>query len=415
MTTTARDEAHDLDPFGLLDPAIFDDPYGTYHLLRHADPVHWHPLLRAWVLTRYADVKSLLAQPEALSSARRRPFANTLLPEHRRLPMRTIDDYLAHWILNMDPPGHAALRSVFERWFGMSYVSTLEPRIRALIAELLESFVARGGGDFIADVAHPLPVTVIAEMVGVPASERARLLGWFAQLSSFFERGAGDDELLSATARTIEEIDEWIAALLALRKREPSDDIVSELARQATDGGTAAVTMRSMILLLLFGGHESSRSVLGNGTLWLLREPAQLRRLADEPRLLPRAIEEFLRIDGPFMRQDRVAARRIELAGGTREIAEGDHVILVLGAANHDPAQFAAPDELVIDRAANRHVAFGNGIHYCIGAGLARLELRITFEALVQVASRFRLTGRGARWRRHFNNRALSYLDLDYR
>ncbi len=400
------------DPFGLLEPTVFTDPYGTYHLLRHADPVHYHPLLGAWVLTRYADVVALLADP-ALVSSQHPASTRARLPERHRRLMATIDEYLAHWILDLDPPVHTPLRRLFNQWFTGAAVAALEPRIRASFAQLLGAFVARGGGDFVAEVAHPFPVGIIADMVGVPAGDRARMLDWFARLSQFFERGASDAELLAQTVAVIAEIDEWAEHLVAARRREPRDDVVSELAAAAQERGVAAVTVRAMILLMLFAGHESSRSVISSGLLALLEQPEQLERLRADPGLVPTAVEELLRYEGAFMRQNRVALQRIVLPGG-REIAAGEHIFLVLGAANRDPAQFFAPDRLIVDRRDNRHVAFGHGIHFCLGARLARAELRIAFEALAQ-APPMVLCGRGARWRPHFNNRGLAFLDLAVR
>jgi cytochrome P450 len=398
------------DPFGLLHSSVFDDPHGTYHILRATEPVYWHPLLQAWILTRYKDVLALLEDHGLLSSERRRPVATARLSEQQRQAMEPIDDYLRHWLLNTDPPVHTTLRDTLEPWFHSREIAAIESSACALAIDLFDRFKQRGGGDLIAQFAHPFPVTVIADMVGVPSEDRDRLLQWFAVLSSYFERGAGDSSILSETGVTIAEIDDWLTTLLNERRRQPRNDLISRLAHSnaVIDGGPRAV--RSTLLLLLFSGHESTRSTIGSGLLTLLSNPAAMQQLRANAKLIPRAVEEFLRLDGPFMRQDRVITRDYDIEG--KRLAAGQRVILVLGAANRDPQRFYAPDQLILDRRNNRHLAFGHGTHYCLGAHLARLELRIAFEIILTRSRHITFSGRGARWRPHFNNRSLSWLDI---
>jgi cytochrome P450 len=399
----------DGDPFGLLSPAIFRAPHDFYHVLRHADPVHWHPATASWILTAYSDVDSLLKRSDLLSSAERRQAARRRLDPARARAMAPIDAYLRDWVLDMDPPRHAPIRQHLNRWFTAKALERHEQGIRSLAAELADQFVKRGGGDLIALYAHPLPVRIIARMVGVPDDDLPRILDWFARMSRFFERGAADASLLADASAAIQEIDDWLAQLITLRRADPRDDVISDLARLPVPG-LSDRGVRSTLLLLLFSGHESSRATISNAILALLGTPSELERLRTQPALLGEAVEDFLRFDGPFMRQDRLAIANFELRG--KRIRRGERVVLVLGAANRDPARFHAPDSLILDRPDNHHVAFGHGIHFCLGSRLARMEIAIAVQALLDAAPALELGDRGYRWREHFNNRGLVYLDL---
>ncbi|WP_164913431.1 cytochrome P450 [Sphingomonas sp. UV9] len=397
------------DVFGLLQSSIFHAPHETYHLLRYADPIHWHDPTKSWLLTGYKEVHALLNRPDLLSSAARRPAARARLDTALRDALQPIDAYLCAWSLDLDPPAHTAVRHALNQWFTPALVRRHAAGIETLATSLAETFAAGGGGDLIGDFAHPFPVRIIAEIVGVPREDHALLLDWFARLSAFFERGTASTDAIGNAAEAIAQFDDWAKRLLDLRVRQPREDIVSALAAQKV-AGLDARGVRSTLLLLLFSGHESSRAMIGNALLALALEPREAQRLREAPELMKPAVEEFLRYDGPFMRQDRVAAADFELRG--RNIRRGDRVVLVLGAANRDPARFHAPDRLVLDRRDNHHVAFGHGIHSCLGSRLARLEIATAVHAVLRAMPTFRLGSDGYRWREHFNNRGLARLHL---
>lgn len=401
----------DLDAFGLYEPSIFQTPYETYHLLRHADPVHWDPITQSWIVTRYADVLALLNRPRQLSSALKRPAAAARSPAALKPLAAPLEAYLSHWLLDLDPPGHTRLRKALNVWFTGPALAAQAPRIHEIASEMALGFLETGG-DFVTGFAHPFPIRVIAEMVGVPGQDFPQLLDWFARLSAFFERGAADPAILGSAADVVSEFDAWLADLLAQRRSEPQPDLLSRLASDPNlDDLLTPVGLRSTILLLLFAGHESSRSALASAMLAFLEHPAALAALRREPQLLTAAVEEVLRFEGPFMRQDRVAADPLEIGG--RRIAAGDRVVLVLGAANRDPERFYAPDVFLVDRADNRHLAFGHGAHFCLGGVLARMEIAIGLNALLSTGATWKLGPRGYRWREHFNSRGLAWLDLE--
>jgi cytochrome P450 len=400
-----------LDRFGLLDPGIFVDPYSTYHLLRYEEPIHWSGMLNAWVLTRYADVSQLLTDPR-LSSARRRQAATAKLPEALQAALAPINGFLGHWLLHLDPPLHTALRSVFNEHFTKARVGRMAGRIGEIASELAEAMKPAGAANLISAFAHPLPVSVIAELMGIPRDDWPQLHEWFAELSLYFEIGPARPALLANTAATIAAIREYLARLLERKRRHPGEDVISALPRSVDGGGMTEEQCLSNILLFLFAGHESTRSTIGNGVLALLTHPESLATLRRTPALLPSAVEEILRFDGPFMRQDRAATEDIAIGG--RTIRAGQHVILVLGAANRDGAQFPNPDTFDITRRANAHLAFAQGAHYCIGAHLARLEIRIALETLLREFPRLRLSGKPIRWREHFNHRGMSVLPVAF-
>lgn len=397
------------DPYGLLSPQIFQSPHESYHLLRHADPVHWHEATASWILTSYGDIYHLINRPDLLSSAERRGAARRRLEGQRLKAMTVVDDYLRDWVLDLDPPRHTVIRQRLNRWFTAKALRPIQPRMRTLASELAAEFVARGGGDVVSGYAHPFPVRMIAEIVGVPDDDYPRLLDWFARLSLFFERGAGSLPIVADAVAVIGEVDAWLERLIESRRSQPRDDIISGLATgkvpELSERG-----LRSTLLLLLFGGHESSRATISNGILALLQSPRELARLRQYPDLIGPGIEEFLRFDGPFMRQDRLAIMDFEVRH--RRIRAGDRVVLVLGAGNRDPARFHAPDIFILDRPANQHLAFGHGIHFCLGSRLARIEIAIAIQALIAAAPGLQIGPGGYRWREHFNNRGLAHLDL---
>jgi hypothetical protein len=396
------------DIYGLLSPQIFDDPHSTYHLLRYDQPVHWSELLGCWLLTRYKDVHAML-RDRRVSSARRRPTATATLPEQAREKMVPIDDFLAMWMLNTDGPEHMRLRLLVNQFFTQREIDKLRPYIQTVADSLIDGFADAGLADVVADFAYPLPVTIIAEMIGFPSSDRAMLVAWFKHMAMYFQVGPARMQILEAMSRTIDEVKDYLRKLIEEKRKRPMDDILSKLAASSELGSEQLL---SMCVLLLFSGHESTAALIGTSTLALLQHPAQAALLEAEPALMLPAIEEFLRMDGPFIRQDRVAASTIII--DDKVINSGDRVVLVLGAANRDPTRFHNPDRLDIRRRDNDHVAFGAGTHFCLGAQLARLETQIAMGTLLGRLTKLRFEGDGLRWREHYNHRGLLTLPVSF-
>jgi cytochrome P450 len=365
-----------------LSARAIQDPYPTYARLRARSPVHRSRLLEAWVFTCYADVEAILRDY--------RRFSN--MPSNRRAPRRR-RIYVpprADWtMLFLDPPEHTRLRALVNQAFTPRVVDALEPHIRAIMGELLDDIDDSAGFDLMAAVANPLPVIVIAEMLGVPPKDRDRFKHWSNARARMLEPTITAQERARAVAAG-ESLDAYFMPIIQARRREPRDDIISALAQAEEEGDK--LTEREVLLmlrLLLVAGNETTRNLIGNGMLALLRNPDQMQRLRDNPDLLDSAIDEFLRYDSPVQLDTRVSQEDFQIGG--KRIHRGQRVICLLGAANRDPSAFVQPDMLDIGRLEKSHISFGRGIHHCLGAPLALLEGRIAFSSLVERFSSIRL------------------------
>lgn len=369
-------------------PEVHANPYPTYRLLREEDPVHWSPLLEAWVLTRYRDVVAVLGDPR-FSAQRQRAtnrFAQQIArdeSDRRVVPAPTM--------LNSDPPAHTRLRGIVNKAFTPRAVERLRPRIQAIVDQLLDAALPAGRIDVIEDLAYPLPVIVIAEMLGIPPTERARFKRWSTDIARVTGPLA-PPELLERAFQSATELNAYFRRVIADRRRDPRDDLITALIAAEEQGDVLSEEeLVATCILLLIAGNETTTNLIGNGVLALLRHPSQLAKVRANPSLTRQAVEEFLRYDGPVQGTARVALEPVEIGG--RQIEKGHLVMTMLAAADRDPAQFPNPEELEIERAENRHVAFGYGIHFCLGAPLARLEGQIAIATLVQRAPGLRLDG----------------------
>ena len=351
------------------------NPYPVYAELRARDPVHRSLLMNAWVFTRHADVDAILRDHRHFSSdpARRE------LSRRQRAALPAPDD---DTMLFLDPPDHTRLRALVNKAFTPKAVNALEPHIRGLLGGLLDDIDDPAGFDLMEAVANPLPVVVIAEMLGVPPEDRARFRLWSDQRARMIEPTIGAREReVAAAAR--EALDAYFRPIIKARRTAPRDDIVSALARAEEEGDRLTEReMLSMLRLLLVAGNETTTNLIGNGILALLRHPDQLERLRDDPSLIPAAVEELLRFDSPVQADFRSALDDCEVNGFP--VRRGRNIVVLLGAANRDPAVFENPDRLDVGRGEGRHLSFGRGIHHCLGAPLARLEGRIVLEVLLE-------------------------------
>ena len=367
---------------GLFNPFLSAnrrDPYPGYARVRETGGVYRAPF-GMFIASRYDDVTSLLRDPRfSANRSHAAPFRlirwlNRDAPDFLNLIDRNL--------LNLDAPDHTRIRGLVTKAFTPRRVAALRPRIEQIVEALLDDVAKRGDCELIRDLAHPLPVIVIAELLGVPAKDRDAFRDWSGGVAQIIdplnaERGMARARE-SATA-----LASYFRGMLALRRAEPRDDLLSAMIAAEQDGRVLGEgDLLSLCTLLLAAGHETTTNLIGNAVLALLRFPDQAERLRAQPSLMPTAVEEFLRFDSPVQFTDRVALEDVEFGG--QRIPRGRPVGLLLAAANHDPAQFAAPHRLDVARADNRHVAFGGGPHFCLGAPLARLEAEIALAALLR-------------------------------
>jgi cytochrome P450 len=391
----------------LFGPKMLADPYPYYARLRASDPVHWADQFGGWILTRYADVVTVLRSPN--TSAERTDAAKQRVgPEfHSMYELRS------HAMLNADPPRHTRLRLLVNKAFTPRTVERLEPFVQQFVGQVLDAAQARGRMDVMAELAFPLPATVIAEMLGVPAQDRDRFKQWSDDSTAAVGNlpSTLSSDVLRKSLTAMEQLQAYFRGIIAQRRAEPRDDLLSALVKAQEEGDRLSDDeLLANSVLLLNAGHETTTNLLGNGTLALLRHPDQLRRLRDDPSLIPSAVEEFLRYDSPVQFTSRILKADMELRG--KKLKAGQIVLLLLAAANRDPEQFPDPDRLDVGRPDNKHVAFGLGSHFCLGAPLARLEGRLVFEALLRRAPGMRLDGPPPKYRQNFNLRGLEALQV---
>ncbi|MDP7733994.1 cytochrome P450 [Mycobacterium paragordonae] len=379
------DASADFDLFlPLRSAGSLENPYPIYSVIRTVRPVLEVPVPNyagpgAWMLTRYRDVHSVLRDPRFSVERLRAPLMRDNLdrmPEFLRQSATGMRSMLV-----MDPPDHTRVRKLVNKAFTPKRVAALRGHIEAIVGELADEAQAKGTFDLIHDVAEPLPAIVIAELLGVPAEDHRQFRQWSSAMINGF--GSPNAEARATSAEAARQVFDYLADVIAARRRTPREDLISAMiaAQEERDALTDAELLATGNLLLL-AGHETTTNLIGNGTLALLREPDQWNRLCEEPALLPTAIEELLRYDGPVQATVRVALE--DVAIDDQVISEGSLVLVNIGSANHDPETFEDPDQLDLARAPNPHLAFGFGTHFCLGAPLARLEARLAFDALTK-------------------------------
>ena len=392
---------------GALSSAFFNNPYPFLAYMRAAGPIHKIPNAfgrEVWLITRFEEGVRVLKDPRFSSQI------SMTAPEHLR-PLPQLRQLLKGQMISTDPPQHDRLRGLVAKAFTPRFIEGLRPRVQELADELIEKTLAAGKMDFIADFAFPLPIIVIAEMLGVPSDHRDQLRVWS---SAIFDAISGDKS--DATAARLEEFSEYIKGLIAIKRAQPDEALISQLA-QVEEGGSRLdeQELLAMVVLLIFAGHETTVSLLGNGLLALFQHPEQLALLQREPERIPAAIEELLRYCGPVLSPGpRFATTEVELGG--QVIRPGEPVMVVLASANRDLAQFSDPEELNVARELNRHLAFGHGIHYCLGAPLARLEAQVAFTTLFRRLPNLRLDAdpKALTWRGNLTLRGLSSLPIAF-
>ena len=363
-----------------LSDAMVRDPYPVYTKLRERSPVHYSRLAGALVLSRYADVDRILRDHTRFSSD----------PDMRKSPKTGYRQPLdERSMLFMDPPDHTRLRSLVNKAFTRSAINALEPRIREIMGALLDEIKDQAGFDLMQAVAVPLPVIVIAEMLGIPREDRAEFRLWSEQRARLLEPMLTRAEQKKADKASVQ-LSQYFLSIIKSRQGEPRDDIMTRLVQAEEQGDTLSETeMLNMLRLLLIAGNETTTNLIGNGMLALLRHPDQLQALRDDPGLIPAAVDELLRYDSPVQMTLRCALEECDINGTPARA--GQDIILLGGSANRDPDAFENPDQLDFNRQKQDHISFGRGIHYCLGAGLACLEGRIAIEMLLERFDSLRL------------------------
>ena len=364
-----------------FDPAFKANPYPTYAELRSTAPIHRVTLPHGrgvWQVTRYEDVLAVF-KDERFVKEWRMALAPDQLAHIPRIP--PVMEPLSKNMLETDPPDHERLRALVSKAFTPRLVARMRPRIQTIADSLLDAVEDKGEMDLIDDYAFPLPITVIAELLGVPSEDRNEFRAWTDAAVS----GDGTAEYLETVLIPhMQAFSDYLLGMFDEKRENPKDDLISALVRPEEAGERLSEDeLLGMVFLLLVAGHETTVNLIGNGTLALLQHPDQLEKLRNDPSLIKSAIEELLRYDGPLETSPERFAREDIAIGGT-VIPRGEMVRVVIAAADRDPERFPDPDALDIARTDNRHLAFGKGIHHCLGAPLARMEGQIAIDTLLR-------------------------------
>ncbi len=392
--------------------AFFRDPYSVYRRLREEAPVYWCAAWNAWIVTRHDDVMRVLRQHGRFSSAGRVRYLLEQLPPAARQQVAALERHYDIGLAHTDPPDHTRLRGLLNKVFTPRMVENWRERVQQVVDERLNAAIEQGAMDIIHDLAYPLPATIIAEMIGAPNSDIHRFRAWAVAINRLFELGGRvSQEATRAAQECLFEMREYIAALSEVKQQQPTDDILSKLVTAEAEAERLTIDeLVSTCVTLFVAGHETTTNLIGNGTLALLTHPEQAQTLRETPTLMPQAVEEMLRYDPSVPRSWRIAREDIELGG--QVIQQGALVFPIIAAANRDPAAFPKPDRFDVTRQNNKHVAFGHGIHYCLGAPLARLEGAVALNSLLQRFPTLRLTGDALEWRHDVAIRSLEALPV---
>jgi cytochrome P450 len=384
-----------------------EDPFPFYKRLRSEDPVHFIPSFGVWWFTRYPDVSMILTDPRFRKEAPEQPQGQ-IMPLPRDLASIT---ELPPSMLFVDPPDHTRLRSLVSKAFTPRVVENLRPRITQIVQDLIELARSRGRMDLIDEFAFPIPAVVITEMLGVPLEDREQFKEWSDRIIYGLDFTQPPEVLLDA-ARANLELVEYFTNLIEKRRNNKTNDLLSGLIVAEEQGDKLSTgELLSTCVLLLVAGHETTTNLIGSGTLALLLHPEQLELLRAHPELASSATEELLRYESPVQRTARFLSDYIQM--GEKKIRRGEVAVAVLGAANRDPQVFKDPESLDITRRENPHVAFGRGIHFCLGAPLARIEAPVAFRLLLQFFPDLTLGGR-PEWKTNTLIRGLKSLPVAF-
>lgn len=387
-------------------PEFHVNPYPTYRRLQEEDPVHLSPV-GVWIITRYTDVVKALRDPSLSSKPSEISYASSR--QESRSPVVSLSNDLLFF---REPPDHTRLRKLVSKAFNARVVEQMQVQIQEIVNELIDRVKDIGAMDLIADLSHPLPVRVIAQMLGTPSEDYNQLKEWSHWFSYIFDpmKSSNTHQQLN---QTILEFKDYFSHLILQRRQHPQNDLISALiqARDESDKLTEDELLGTCMLLFA-SGEETTVNLIGNGMLALLHHPDQLEKLKQNPLLIQSAVEELLRYESPLQICGRTATSNLEIGG--KVIRKGPPVFLIVGAANRDPNQFHDPDQLDITRSENNHLAFGDGIHYCLGSALARVQGKIAINTLVQRLPNLKLQTDKLEWRENIFLRGLKTFPISF-
>jgi len=405
---TKHNQNSTLSLFQLLDPEVLANPYPLYERLRSEAPVYWDPYLHAWVVTRYADVITVLHRFSANRTPTPEQFAVMGLSE-----LGPLAKVMVKQMLFMDAPDHTRLRGLAATAFTPARVEGLRPHIREILNNLLEPLLRAGEMDVIADLAAPLPAIVTAEMMGLPIADANQLKDWSADFAEVLGNFQHNPDRAARTLKCVEDMTAYFRDAVRQIRIEPREGLINALLIAEVDGDR--LTEEEIIancIVTMVGGQETTTNLIGNGVLTLLRHPDQLERLRNDLTLIPSAVEELLRYESPSQHTARICREDTELGG--KLIRKGQAVLAVMAAGNRDPERFPDPDRLDLGRADNRHLAFGWASHFCFGAPLARIEGQLVFEALVRRTTNMSVAQGPIVWRDNLGLRGLTSLRVTF-
>jgi len=394
--------------YHLLNPEVLADPYPLYKRFRDTDPVHWDPYLHAWVVTRYADVQSVLLRFSAVRTPT--PEQLTAMGLAALNPLALV---MVKQMLFMDAPAHTRLRSLASQAFTPARVTVLRHHIQEICDRLIDSALDRGAMDVISDLAAPLPAIVTAEMLGVPVSDHLQLKLWSQDFAEMLGNFQHNPDRVPVMLRTVHDMTAYFRSAIRELRVRPREGLVHSLMTAEIGGDRLSeeeVIANSIVTMV--GGQETTTNLIGNGILTLLRNPLEMQRLRSDPSIIASAVEELLRYESPSQHTGRLAPADIELAG--KLIRKRDAVIAVMAAGNRDPERFPDPDRLDLTRQNNQHLAFGWAAHFCFGAALARIEGQVTFATLLRRLSNITLKSNPLTWRTNLGLRGLTELAIEF-
>jgi cytochrome P450 len=395
----------------MFDSNFISNPYAIYNFLRTTGPLHWADKFRvgAWLVPRYADIQAALHDTRL--SSQRSHNLTAALPKEVQSEFSTFNTIFSKWMLFLDPPHHSRLRKLLNKEFTPNMIQRMRPRIQQAVNTLLDHAAGKSEIEFMSEFANPLPVIVIAEMLGIPSEDQRDFQLWSDALADFFGNSTGTIEGARRAQDSLLSLTEYFRALLPERREHKGDDLVSLLLRVEEEGEVlTGEELLAQCTLLLVAGHETTRNLLGNGMLALLQHPDQLAKLKENPSLMPLAVRELARYDSPVQFSGRAVTDDFLWYG--KEIKKGQTVLLLLASANRDPEKFHDPERLDISRDEGMPLSFGHGPHFCIGAALAYAEAEIAFTTLLERTPNLRMLDDSPAWRANLSFRGLSRLPL---
>lgn len=397
----------------LVSDEFLDDPYPLLRYLQREEPVYWSESIGGWIITRFDDIVPTFRDVAHFSNYGR--FAKVVehFPADVRKKFAPFENhYRQKSLLQSDPPDHTRLRALIVKVFNATSVEAMRPRIKNIVNQVIDSVEARGQMDVIRDLAFPLPFSVLGGIMGLPSDGQDDVKLWSDELLMFQGVNRPSEAVLERSQTALLAMRSYLTDLVNEKRRQRGDDLISQLVAVEAEGNR--LTEQELVwtcIQLLGAGHETTTSLIGNGLYTILRHPQEWEKLRNNPALLQSAIEEMLRYESPVARQPRLIKEDVELGG--KKMLKGQVAFQMLNAANRDPDHFPDPDKFDIERKNNRHVAFGLGIHLCVGAGLARTEGQEVFKAVMERLPNIRLASEKPAWDRHKpNSRMLQSLPV---